>query len=598
MSPTNAEPDLEDDELELMKECFISTPPVQSPAKPTVTQQDEPHECLSADPGEAMVVVKEESVEGVPLMESNEGSEVSYGYVKTPKSEPKAEPEEMGEEFSSGNQDPPGFEELSEDVGGSRSSSVDGAEDSPSSVESLMDMPLYVPGKTPDPPKLVVPVPAKSSSPARELSPPPGLTKVVSPTPLPTLPAPAPPQQPSPPPPRIPSREVTPVSNRSYQDVLRSSPPVHPESPPPSFMTQSSSGSRSFPPLPAAQLMPARPPPPLAASPTSSPPPPMRGKVLTRPAWQTANLAPPPPQVDELDAMEREIDNVKREVAELESIIDSKRKRRDELRQMYADMINQRRNATPVPAAVGGTVRVELQRASPTTPLGLSVGFDESRRCFIVNDVKQDGCVPDWNRGRLAQGLPTVQAGDAIVEVNGQSNGKDEMTREFRSPRIVLIVTKGVQAAEAPRPVGSARPSPRVATVAPTGRIDHNVWPQQSLEAYGEIVDALKNSGHPDSRPKTGIMKFGDVPVRLPDVGGTTYTCQLCGVSVAGERAWIEHFGSASHAASRQPIGGPDLWTRCALEDGMAYWYEHKIGFWSIDEPDRRRTTNHTVLRS
>lgn len=313
-------------------------------------------------------------------------------------------------------------------------------------------------------------------------------------------------------------------------------------------------------------------------APTVPPAVPGRGRMHTRPAWMTAELANDTNEA-ELEEMERQIQQVKQEVGELEQIILQKKKQRDNLRKQYAQLIQrppaapQVAPSPPLTRPAGISIVVELQKES-AAPLGLSVGFDGSG--FYVNEVKAEGSVPEWNRQRLRAGGSVVEKGDRIVEVNGVRGDKDAMTREFRCLRIRLVVLKGESF-----------------TGSQVAQFDPNQWPAQSLEAYQEIMYGMRNSGHKDALPRTGIMKYGDVPVRLPDGADGSFSCSVCGRAV---RDWVKHFGSPDHVARRDAIQSDDYWTRYSVEGGGHYWYEHKIGFWSLDDPNRLRTGAHTVI--
>ena len=306
---------------------------------------------------------------------------------------------------------------------------------------------------------------------------------------------------------------------------------------------------------------------------------PGRGRMHTRPAWMTAELGNDTHEA-ELEEMERQIQQVKQEVSELEQIILEKKRQRDDLRNQYAQLI-QRPPAAPQVAPSPPLTRpagicfvVELQKES-AAPLGLSVGYEGSS--FYVNEVKAEGCVPEWNRLRLRAGGAVVEKGDRIVEVNGVRGDKDAMTREFRCLRIRLVVLKG-ESFSASQVVTQFNP---------------NQWPAQSLEAYQEIIYGMRNSGHKDALPRTGIMKYGDVPVRLSDGADGSFSCTVCGTAV---RNWVKHFGSPDHVARRDAIQSNDFWTRYSVQGGGHYWYEHKMGFWSLDDPNRLRTGAHTVI--
>jgi hypothetical protein len=337
---------------------------------------------------------------------------------------------------------------------------------------------------------------------------------------------------------------------------------------------------------------------------------PVRGRMFTKPAWLTAQLVPQDDtDVDsravkreqELDELEQQILSVKREVAELDKLLSQKKQERDELRKHYACLIQTGYSNTTPPQGVSPMMPqtvlsperliVELEK-QPNQPLGLSVGYESTY--FYVNEVKQEGCIPEWNRARqMVRDTSIVERGDMIVEVNGIRADKESMTKEFKSSRIRLVINKPrpkmENSADSPqRPPPTLHHAPR--------RIDVRNWPMESLEAYYEISDALTNRGHRDSVAKTGIMKFGDTPVRLPDEDGV-YTCQLCAARCSTESDWIRHFASSDHLRARDQRRGEDCWTQFSLENGN-YWYEHTMGFWSIDEPDARRTGNHTVIRN
>lgn len=318
-------------------------------------------------------------------------------------------------------------------------------------------------------------------------------------------------------------------------------------------------------------------------------PPPPRGKEYTRPAWETANLVSPAPSLafrtsddEELDRIEGDIDKVKQEINELEKMINSKRSQRDELREHYASLIkasaSQKSPAAP-PSDSKDRFTVDLEKRGGL-PLGLSVGYDESRGGFLVSEVKPEGVVPEWNQ---RNGTPKIKIGDLIMSVNGVTRNRNEMTKEFSSSRVVLVI-------EAFKSNTNAIPRP-VRTVV----CDISKYPSQSAEAYNEILDALKSSN--EGGPRTGIMRFGDIPIRFPDRNGL-FNCDVCRISgIRSDSEWIEHFKSNQHSINRATINSKDLWSKFSLDNTLMnhYWYEHKMGFWSVDDPGKNGTGSHTV---
>ena len=358
-------------------------------------------------------------------------------------------------------------------------------------------------------------------------------------------------------------------------------------------------------PSPPARLTPDTPP--RRAAPVLEAP--VRGRVFTEPAWKTAGLVTANGRDKEIDEMETAIEKVKREIAELESVIMEKRDMRDQLRQRYASFVMQKPaessrgpsdsphlSQPPHPSSQSFTI--ELSGPS-SVPLGLSVGFDEAQECFVVNEVRVQGRVAEHNR-QTRDHSSVVYAGDRIVAVNGVSRQRDLMTKEFRNDRIVLTIRKAISPAD-PRadsrgltggPTDSYTSSPS-ATVAAI--LQPSNWPASSMEVYAEILDALAKKDF----QRTGIMKFGDVPPRLPDSGNSGFLCHVCSRTVSGEAGWIEHFNSPEHGQALASISTRDFWSKFSLQrtPNVGYWYEHKIGFWALDDPDLNRTGSHTVAR-
>ena len=330
-------------------------------------------------------------------------------------------------------------------------------------------------------------------------------------------------------------------------------------------------------------------PPTIASAPSVSTAP-VRGRVFTQPAWMTAGVLPGLEDEEEdrnssLCTMESEIERVKAEITELASLIEQKKKQRDALRQRYAASIGRivlepvQQAAAAPPGLTPNTLTVNLEK-SPTTPLGLSVGFDSEQGCFIVNEVRAQGCVPDYNR-MCREPNKRICPRDSIMAVNGVRGDRVTMTAQFASPRIQLDIR-----------VGDNRSTGNVAARSssePTF-ISSATWPKSSMEVYEEIIDAVRKSEF----QRTGIMNTGDVPVRLPEQNGM-YWCHICGSEVGD---WVEHFRSLEHADSLGHVSTKDLWTKYALQRSdqgtLYYWYEHRIGFWSIRDPNENRSGCHT----
>ena len=307
--------------------------------------------------------------------------------------------------------------------------------------------------------------------------------------------------------------------------------------------------------------------------------PPVRGKSFTRPAWLTANLIQAAPvkslEEEEIERVEKEIEKVKCEISELEKVIVCKRALREELKGKYASSLS-----AQIPRVSRFSVDIERRGG---LALGLSVGYDESRRGFLVSEVKSEGSVPLWNQRN--RGACKVQVGDLIVSVNGIGGNREEMTREFKAIRVSLVIEPFKSNLNAvPRPLSSSGSS--ISSLSK--------FSAQSVEVYSEIMEAIKcNEG-----PRTGLMRFGDIPIRVPDNASGLFHCDVCRICVRTSSEWIDHFISNQHGANREKISTPDLWSRYFLGEDIQYWYEHKMGFWSVDEPNRRGTGSHTVAIS
>ena len=333
-------------------------------------------------------------------------------------------------------------------------------------------------------------------------------------------------------------------------------------------------------------------------TPVAAPPPPaaVRGRGFTQPAWKTANLVAESKAKEEaeLHDLERRVEEMRRRVSELDSLIDSKAKERDELHRQMTQRSGPPRPVSqppaltvPAPPVPERTFVVEVDRRDGT-PIGLSVGFDEAGGCFVVSDVKSSGCIAAWNSRSKLQ----VRNGDRIAQVNGISRNRDLMTREFKSPLVQLVIDPvGQSRPPVGRPPAPQMPMPRT----PEPAADKASWPRASLEAYQEIMGALNDRSN--RAPRTGIMKYGDVPVRRPDLPSGSFTCQICETTTSGVQQYVDHMRSIKHENMKNLIQSSDVWTRCVTEDGRVYWYEHKIGFWSIDDPDSNGIGYHTVVR-
>ena len=353
-------------------------------------------------------------------------------------------------------------------------------------------------------------------------------------------------------------------------------------------------------------------------------------RVLNQPAWKTdkswgAMLAKPSVTTEdsEIRELERQIKALSASLEQLDRQIESKLKLRAELREQKVlvqprprfDPVRVRSPFSPalepnsppphpaVPIASSGKQRrfiVEFERRNEA-PLGLRIGYDDKRESFFIAEVKTSGCVPEWNK----TSKQPVEAGDHIVEINNVSRRPDAMISELKSAFVRLVVERGLAQGASltsfnnpPPPPPMMNPSPKPSSSSSHSRqlkVDLSLWPKQSAEAYEEILTALRNRQGAD-QPRTGLMKYGDVPIKLVDGTGGMYLCDLCRVPCQGEKAYVSHFQSAKHDAQRGQIRTSDLWSRYEADNGEPYWYEHTIGVWSIDDPTTAGTSSHSLV--
>jgi hypothetical protein len=343
----------------------------------------------------------------------------------------------------------------------------------------------------------------------------------------------------------------------------------------------------------------------------------MSRRALNQPAWKTekawsAVIEPPKPaQPDpEIVVLEKRIDALVLSVQNLDRQIESQSQLRDELRRAVGcsepssiqpvrvaiptELLEtgQRMNAPPPPPSSSSesssrfVVECEKRR---DVPLGLQIAFDKDKRAFSIAEVKSAGCIPEWNR----QARQPVQVGDFIVEVNTVRNDVDAMLTELRSSRIRLVIERPDRPMPPPPP--RVVPPPAPPKPVATSCVNPNAWPRKSVEAYDEILTALANKKS-ETQPRTGIMKYGDVPVHVPDSTDGSFRCDLCRVSVPNEQKYVEHFKSAKHESQREQISTPDLWSKFRADNCQVFWYEHTVGMWSIDDPSYTGTGSHTIV--
>jgi hypothetical protein len=356
-------------------------------------------------------------------------------------------------------------------------------------------------------------------------------------------------------------------------------------------------------------------------------------RALNQPAWKTekawgAILEKPSESMEESEIreLERQIKALSESLVQLDRQIELKLKLRAEMRaqqvhvqprpridpvrvrspfiQSLASHVHQAH--PPVAIAPPGKQRrfiVEFERRNEA-PLGLRIGYDDKRESFFIAEVKTSGCVPEWNR----TSNQSVEAGDHIVEINNISRRPDAMISELKSPFVRLVVER--VSAQGPSQSSNLIPPPPpppmlIPSQTPSSsssqsrpmKIDLSLWPKQSADAYEEILIALRNRNSAD-QPRTGLMKYGDVPIKLLDASGGVYVCDLCRVPCQGEKGYVAHFQSAKHDAQRGQIRTPDLWSRYDADNGEPYWYEHTIGVWSIDDPTTTGTGSHSLVSS
>ena len=351
---------------------------------------------------------------------------------------------------------------------------------------------------------------------------------------------------------------------------------------------------------------PPRPPAPvfLRASELDVSKPQVRGRVFTEPAWKTAGLLQAKEAKEDLSYLEKKVMEFGSSISDLDNMIQSRLRDREMLQREIADLESRGKptpqtitlppwlrgasqNPSPV-VSFSPTVQsvsssqfiVECQRSS-TEPLGLRLTFTQSTGQFIVDEVKDMGLVPMWN---LTAKTP-VCVGDTIVRVNNTSD-PIKMKAEFGALNIRMTIERS----STPK-VTSAMPPP-----PPKGAlVNRAAWPQRSIEVYDEILHALGNRSSRD-QPRTGIMSSDDVPIKLPDNPDGSFRCSLCRVVLRNEQEYTTHMRSQKHEHQKEQIDSRDFWTKCNAEKGQTYWYENTIGLWSIDDPGGAGTGSHTVI--
>ena len=353
----------------------------------------------------------------------------------------------------------------------------------------------------------------------------------------------------------------------------------------------------------------------------SPPTQPVRGRIFTEPAWKSLGRNK---ENEDYGPIQQSILELRGVISDLDRLLQTHSQEKNRFKTEIA-----RLETRPTPKRVVMSVSpdVPIRMVDPSVsrlvidchrPLGLKISYSTDHCGYVVDEVKSAGCIPDWNK----RSEPNVVAGDVIVEVNGVS-GKD-MEEQFSCSRIELVIEKRpisasrssrqpVRSMPPPLPTPSARPMPPPLPTPPVGwpsgprapslpsrsvgsrQITRSAWPSQSMEAYDEILEAFRNKSA-DNQPRTGIMKYSDVPVRVPDTADGCFRCEICRTTLGNEAEYVSHCRSQKHESFKERIASSDLWTRCVADYGLSYWYEHTMGVWSIDDPGRARTGSHTVI--
>jgi hypothetical protein len=89
-----------------------------------------------------------------------------------------------------------------------------------------------------------------------------------------------------------------------------------------------------------------------------------------------------------------------------------------------------------------GDFKIHLVNASGSQPLGAVVKFP-ANMYILVESVKQEGLIPEWNKGCENTPEMQVNAGDFIVVINGVFGNSDLMLPELFSKAITLTVKRG-----------------------------------------------------------------------------------------------------------------------------------------------------------